>query len=296
MMSHRKFRRLVALTRLPEAHVRGLLECLWDAAYETGDPFVGDSTDVEAAARWNGHQGDFTAALLQAGGDGQAGYIEALDGVPGRYSIHDLHDHAPEYVKNRWRREQERRSTGSRFRENRTVTDRSLMDQRQISDDSVSVTPVALQSVALQVREEQKNYVGDAASPGEGQVLLVFPCRRGTKSGPEEWCLLAEFVAEVEATYPEMDVVAESRKALLWLKANELKTYSGMARFLTGWFSRANNSRQFIAKSKTLPFAPPAKDRPIGQLDRSGKFRWDGEDWEPVEPVAPLAPATPVLA
>ena len=59
---HPKFRRLVHLLGLPEAHVLGHVEMLWDTAYECGDDRLGDSLDVELACGWSGEPGKLTEA------------------------------------------------------------------------------------------------------------------------------------------------------------------------------------------------------------------------------------------
>ncbi len=83
---------------------------MWDTCYENGDEFLGDDADVEAAARWDGEPGKLTAALLGAGGEGHYGFIEEMPDRLGRYIVHDLWHHAPEYVRKRRKREFERRS------------------------------------------------------------------------------------------------------------------------------------------------------------------------------------------
>lgn len=119
----RKFRRLArALDDVQvgfgEILARGALELLWDAAYEAADDFVGDVVDVEAAAHWRGKDGVLCAAMEGAGGDGIAGFIEVggsewwPEGKPGTYRIHDLWDHAPDFVERRARRETEREAKG----------------------------------------------------------------------------------------------------------------------------------------------------------------------------------------
>lgn len=105
---HRKFRRLAAAIH-SRPLARGLLEQLWDAAYEAGDEYIGDSTDVEAAAGWEGTPDLLVKALLEAGGDGHAGFIEEVPGRSGHYRVHDLWHHAPDYVRKRRQREEERR-------------------------------------------------------------------------------------------------------------------------------------------------------------------------------------------
>jgi hypothetical protein len=95
-----------------EALARGSLELLWDTVYENGDEFLGDSSDVESAARWDGEPGQLTAALRAAGGEGFPGFIEELPENAGLYRVHDLFENAPEYVQKRMQREVERKRRG----------------------------------------------------------------------------------------------------------------------------------------------------------------------------------------
>ena len=105
LMKHPKFTRLVHILNMPTAHVRGHLEMLWDVAYERGSDLIGDSVDVEIAAGWAGEPGKFADALLTCGGASRHGFI---DDDNGNYRVHDLYDHAPDYVRKRAMREQER--------------------------------------------------------------------------------------------------------------------------------------------------------------------------------------------
>lgn len=111
LSGHRKFRRLARVLR-SDALARGSLELIWESCYESGEPYLGDSDDVEAAARWDGEPGILTKALLEAGGEGNAGFIEALEDHPGHFRVHDLFDHAPDYVAGRRERELERQRKG----------------------------------------------------------------------------------------------------------------------------------------------------------------------------------------
>lgn len=98
LTEHRKFLRLVHILGMPEPHVLGHLEYLWRSGYQTGNAYVGDSKDVELAAKWHGEEGQFFTALT-------AKEVNLLDmNQDGTYSIHDLYDHAPEYAKKRMRR------------------------------------------------------------------------------------------------------------------------------------------------------------------------------------------------
>jgi hypothetical protein len=106
LQKHPKFRRLVHTLKLPTPYALGLLECLWDTAYERGDARVGDSIDVELAAQWPGDPGTLCEALLKCGGKGHSGFIDERDGI---FYIHDLADHQPSYVCQRKKNEEERR-------------------------------------------------------------------------------------------------------------------------------------------------------------------------------------------
>lgn len=96
---HRKFLRLAhELGSVP--HARGYLEMIWDVAYESGDDLIGDAADVEIAAQWSGESGALASMLARIG---------FLDEDAGRYRVHDLWHHCPDYVTSRREREGERR-------------------------------------------------------------------------------------------------------------------------------------------------------------------------------------------
>jgi hypothetical protein len=92
---HWKFRR-VARAVNSTAYARGLLEQMWEAAYEAASAYIGSPADIADAAGWDGEPVEFVAILLDA---------EFLDErAPGEYVVHDLWDHVPPYVKLKWTR------------------------------------------------------------------------------------------------------------------------------------------------------------------------------------------------
>src|SRR5208282_4040302 len=97
---------------IPAPHALGHLEFLWTPAYDNGNPEIGDSVDIELAAGWVGEPGKLCKALLDCGGKHANGFIEEVPEKPGCYQIHDLYDHAPDYVRKRFGREQERQKSG----------------------------------------------------------------------------------------------------------------------------------------------------------------------------------------
>ena len=126
---HRKFSRLVRMLRLPEPFIRGYLEYLWEPSYESGDALIGDAVDVEARCQWQGGPGELAEALASCGGVGQPGFIEKADS--GLYQIHDLYDHAPDYVRKRMEREFERQARGETISDLRRAAAKAMHERRK---------------------------------------------------------------------------------------------------------------------------------------------------------------------
>lgn len=135
LQRNRKWPRLVRALG-GEALARGSLELLWDVAYENGEEYLGDSDDVELAAKWQGPAGVLTKALLDAGGPGEPGFIEEHPEKPGRYIIHDLWDHAPDYVRKRRVREGERQTKGAELAAMSPKPRRSSSSDRSLTGQS----------------------------------------------------------------------------------------------------------------------------------------------------------------
>ena len=92
---HRKFRRLTRALG-SAALALGTLELLWLAAYEAADPYIGGAADIADATGWAGDADVLVARLVDGG------FLDAIG--PDQYAVHDLWDHAPEYVRKRWLR------------------------------------------------------------------------------------------------------------------------------------------------------------------------------------------------
>ncbi len=143
LTKHRKFLR-VARALDSEAMALGCLEFLWEVAYQNGDDYLGDQLDVELAAHWKGEPGQLCRALLEAGGEGNRGFIEELPDRPGHYRVHDLFDHAPDYVSRRLAREMGRRAKGVTLSEVRAEAGRKGAEvtnsKRQQTDGKQTAT------------------------------------------------------------------------------------------------------------------------------------------------------------
>ena len=135
---HPKFARLVLALGEPEPHVRGYLEYLWEVAYACGNPVIGDEVSVVLACKYpmqnmQSMQNNADAvlhvvnALMGCGGEGKSGFIEKC--TDGKYQVHDLYDHAPEYVQRRMERESERQVKGLTISEVRSKAARARWDK-----------------------------------------------------------------------------------------------------------------------------------------------------------------------
>ena len=86
-------------------------------------------------------------------------------------------------------------------------------------------------------------------------VVMTFPTDGKTKT----WDLGQSKVDEYAEAYPSLDVPAECRKALQWIRDNatKRKTAAGMPKFLGNWMSRSqNDSRGNTRGQRKLPTGP----------------------------------------
>lgn len=121
LLTHRKFIRLARLIR-SDALAYGHLGIIWDACYEAGDDNVGSAEDLEYLARWQGEAGKLSSALVESG---------FIDEDNGTHRVHDLYDHAPDYVQKRMEREHQRRAKGVTISELRAKAGRASGEARR---------------------------------------------------------------------------------------------------------------------------------------------------------------------
>lgn len=173
LSNHRKFKRLAQ--RLgSEAVARGHLEFLWEVAYDAVDDYIGDSTDVETAARWHGAPGILTSALAECGGRDIKGFIEAIEDSPTHFRIHDLWDHAPEYVKKRRERELKRRQAAHHLNDDGRRTADSGVRAADNGGRTASFRAVQGSSESEVLSGSEENLKSEVDPP-----LLTAPTPRG---------------------------------------------------------------------------------------------------------------------
>jgi hypothetical protein len=248
-IEHPKFKRLAHMLRLPEPYVLGLCEFMWRPCYQSGDPRIGDATDVELAAKWPGEPGVFFRAAMDCGGPGRAGLIEECGDNPGTYRVHDLLDNAPDYVKARLRMECKRRSCSEQFR---NVPNSSEM----FLTPAPAPAPAPVEKKDLLCSEPPQ---AAASKPEDDSPIILSFETVGT--GPREWHLRQRQIDEFAGCYPGLDIVAECRRAQLWASAtpSRRKTAKGRKRFLVGWLDRSQNGRGVAAATKPYK-RPPGPD------------------------------------
>lgn len=279
--SHRKFTQLVRTLGLPVAHVLGLCEMMWSAAYETGNAFLGDAEDVEAAAGWTGEKGVLCKALLDCG-KGTAGLIDPVEGQPGRYQVHDLDDHLPDYVRARIRmrrmRSERRKEAPEQpvAQQTRTVAQPSRNRYVTVTETpppsrpspppspSLSPTPPLLSPPTTPIPPSRPPFSCPAtASPSAGPTAIdpstcefpVFPCIKSQENHANCWTLTADQIRRWAETYPAVDVPAACRKAHAWILANpkKMKTFGGMQKFLNLWLSKDQDRGPRSGPSPPVP-------------------------------------------
>ncbi len=216
LLTHPKFRRLTRVLGLGEAQALGHLELLWHVAYETGSAEVGDAADVEAAARWTGADGALCAALVACK------LIDEHKHANGdtTFSIHDLTDHCPKYVKDKLaKRLQRQKMSETRRTKKRRVAPKENGSRKKERHVAVSLPfpTLPLPTPPLAAQEEASS--------------SSFPTRSGA------WELPPDKRAELASSFHWVDLSVELSKARAWLIANpdRRKTARGMFRFLTGW-------------------------------------------------------------
>lgn len=275
LRSHPKFKRLMALLRIPEAHLYGHLQMLWDAAYEFGED-IGDDVDVEINAGWTGEPGALCKAMAECAGVGREGFIEPNPDRPGHWRVHDLYDHAPKYVQKRMEREAERLKRGQTITDIRRLAAKEMHKQKQTKQTDANGNH--LQTDADKTKQTDANGRTPSPSPSPSTslrsaicteadeppavpppllppepVLVNLPC---VGKGLREWPVTQRQVDQWAEAFPGVSILAEVRKMRLWLEdpshAPRRKTYKGTGAFVLTWLGRAQNQAPANGRASPL--------------------------------------------
>jgi hypothetical protein len=205
---------------------------------------LGDTNDVEAAARWSGTQGELVKALVDAGGGDSAGFIEEIPDRAGRYMVHDLWHHAPDYVRKRRKRESERRSKTDpigTYSKLGPDTDQSLTGKRRASPDcqaEVDVTPAPAPAPAPKENNTSEPETGSGLVSAQSLKKATAPsqqaCRlaallkseilrnkgdyRITSAQERNWEVTAQRMLDIDVRNPE-----QIAKVIRWVQHDEFE-------------------------------------------------------------------------
>lgn len=144
-------------------------------------------------------------------------------------------------------------------------------------------TPDQEQELEQELEQEQKTGIaarrGDASAqppPPTVKPVMVFPCI-GKNGDPREWGLSPAYLAELSAGYEGVDVLAECRKALAWVKANRPKTAKGMPAYLVNWLNRSTRSSPARGVQRQRKLDGLDGERLSGLSSRAETFHPEGE-------------------
>lgn len=243
-IQHPKILRLRRRLSVPTWGAVGVLESLWHlTATHAKDGAIGrifTNEDIANSIGWEGEPDHLIDALVASG------WLDTC--AINRLIVHDWSDHCPDFVRGNLARQK--------------------VDFAVATTNSAAPTPVAYSSTVLQYatpvpysstvhesptprprpkpipipsqdpEEKVSVELPEAVNPPPDAVA-EFPCQ-GLR---QVWHLTTGQVADWQTSYPGLDVEAECRKALAWLKANPRKkrTHGGMPKFLVNWFNRATD-------------------------------------------------------
>ena len=234
--------RVIAIAQqlgIPELHVVGCLWKLWCwADQHTIDGNAIHVTDVTLDR--------FTSVTGFADALRKVGWLEGRDNA---LSFPRFAEHNGQTAKNRC----ETNKRVAKHRNAKTVTDVTQKPLPEKRREEKSNTKKSLKKDSCPEVPQSE--------PSEPPVL-VFP----TVGNPSVWNLTQSKVDEYHETYPDLDVLAECRKAKQWTIDNPAnrKTHGGMSKFLNGWMSRAQNSSR--PSSALITHSRPSDGDPRGNI------------------------------
>jgi hypothetical protein len=191
-----------------------------------------------------GHPG-FASALVQIG------WLRD-DGGKLRIPNHDRHmansakSRASDAQRAKRYRERKRSpDTGSASTVTENVTQRHVTERDGVTDASRGEEKRREEKR----RQEEKTPIASSLETTQptSPTYLQFP----VSGAPRIWVLTIAQIEEWQTVYPDIDVKAEARKALAWIKANRQKTARGMPKFLVSWLGKATNDLRGNGNAKT---------------------------------------------
>jgi|GEM_PF-5055014 len=244
--NHFKVIKVARLTGNHRFSIVGFLVAFWSWALDNASDGVIPAEDMPAIVSqigWPGEPAEMIQALLTCGRNGGNGLLEK-DGDLLR--IHDWNEYAGVLLdrreRDRKRKALERTSPACPKDIQRTSKGhpKDIRALRYVND-----TTTTTNCLTASASRDAATPGSDPATPGfatqpaskNNPPVMEFPCN----GNPKTWLLTVSKLREYRASFPDLDVDTEFRKAKQWLLDNHLKTARGMPRFLGGWLGRAND-------------------------------------------------------
>lgn len=175
------------------------------------------------------------------------------------WQVHDFHEYQPKKrAVLRERKQGKRRKQRWLAVARRTETERKQNGRRTEKERKGNANPVPTRPDPSHVRtlDRSSDVLSTVVPQDKGVALmhsttppvLTFPCVGQAKL----WDLSQPQLDNWQQAYPNLDVVAECRKSLAWINANDdhKKTAKGMPRFLVAWLNRAVDHRSVSVRGR----------------------------------------------
>lgn len=114
-------------------------------------------------------------------------------------------------------------------------------------------SPTQEQEQEQEQEQDQEQEQEPTSAESDGEVLLQFPTTKN-----QFWNLTESKLLEYETSFPAIDVLAECKKALQWLRDNPKNAKSNISRYLGNWLSKAQDKAPRVA-------APPSSRVPTAE-------------------------------
>lgn len=228
LVHHHKVMRLRAAMGWNLSETLGFLVRFWLWALDSAqngcvDGFTWPGVAEEVLGLRKDHSAKAFDAMVSVG---------LLDELPdGKHQIHDWADYAGRILESRAAKRERDREFQSLRRRQRVVNE-------SLTTSSASRCPTNPTNPTNQQTKEDCAEIAKGVSP-PSPAVLTFECDGPVRS----WELSVAKAREYAETFPSLDVMAEFRKALQWIRDNpsKRKTARGMPSFLTAWLSRSQN-------------------------------------------------------
>ncbi len=219
---HPKLYDLAERLGVERAHAGGLLVSMWCWSHEyhpDGDLSKTPPSLLAEACGWRGDVRKLAAALRESG------WVDP-DG-----RVHEFLEHQGKAARRRAANRERMRTERAHH-----------AHKKNTPSPCPSPLPLPLPLPFPEALTAKDSCAEPAAAPASApheDAVLEFPTAGKTRS----WNLYPSKVQEYQSTFPGVDVVAECRRALQWLRDNPArkKTARGIPKFLGSWLGRAQD-------------------------------------------------------